>query len=130
VPSLQVTGAADVEEPEEELALDAAEDDPDEDPEAGAAAPEEPPAAAVADLSTPPWPLQAPRPLWVAVVPSLHTGLAEELLLELVPLLPLALCASESPGAVSSAATNTVPHVKPLSIGNFICRSPHQKAVV
>jgi hypothetical protein len=129
VPSLQVTGALEEDEEDEEL-----EDVPDEaavlEPEAGAAEPEEPLAAALAVLSTPPWPLQAPRPLCVAVEPSLQTGLGAVLLLELVLVLPLVLCASDSAGAASSAAANTAPHVKRLKFASFIWRTPLGKAVV
>jgi hypothetical protein len=126
VPSLQVTGVLEDEEPEEELELDELLEAAGVAPAAGAAAPEEPPAAALADLSTPPWPLQAPRPLWLAVEPSLHTGFGAVLLLELV----LVLCASDSAGAASNAAANAAPHIKALKFASFICRTPLGKAVV
>jgi FAD:protein FMN transferase len=117
VPSLQVTGPLDEPDDEEEV---------DEEPEvaagaaAGAAAL---PEAAVlpevlADLSMPPWPRQAPRPPLAEVVPSLQvTGL----------LLSLVVCASDSPGAAMSAAANTAPHIKPLNLAIFICRSPPER---
>ena len=70
-----------------------------------------------ADLSTPPWPLQAPRPACVAVVPSLQVGSAV-----LVLVLLLVLCARASPGASNSATAASAPQVR----GNFtlfICSS-------
>jgi hypothetical protein len=87
---------------------------------AGAAAVPPVPAA----LFTPPCPLQAPRPLCVAVVPSLHTGLVAVL-----SVLPPLLCASDAGGAPSSAAANTVAHIKPLNFASFIDRSPLTHAV-
>lgn len=130
VPSLHIV----VPEPEEEDP-----EDPDEEPlpeelldepEAGALLLEElPPAPALAVLSTPPCPRHAPRPLLVAVVPSLQTGLAVLLVLLLEVLLPV-LCASDSAGAASSAAANTAPHVKPLNFARFMDRSPLKEAVI
>jgi hypothetical protein len=124
VPSLQVTVAAppELDEPEA-LELELA---------AGAAlAPLDPlellelllpleplAAAAVAFLSIPPWPLQAPRPPCGDVVPSLQvTGLLAVLL--------LLSCARLNPGAVSHAAVSSAPPSKPLSFMEFIDVSPH-----
>jgi hypothetical protein len=77
-----------------------------------------------AALFTPPCPLQAPRPLCVAVVPSLHTGFVAVLSV----LLPV-LCASDPADAPSSAAANTAAHIKPLNFASFIGRSPLRHAV-
>jgi hypothetical protein len=67
---------------------------------AGAAA--LPPAAlAVAVLSTPPCPLQAPRPACAEVVPSLQIGGGAELL--------SVACDSETAGSASSTASSSTP---------------------
>jgi len=71
-------------------------------------------APAEADLLTPPWPRQAPRPPCAAVVPSLQT----------TGLLVLVLCAVETAGAASSALANTALRTKSLSLTRFMCRSP------
>ena len=99
MPSLQTTGPLPLEG--EELAA------------AGVAAPAlaaegalaELPLAAEADLFTPPWPLQAPRPPWGEVVPSLQTTGPLD-----VP------CADETIGTASSAAANTTLKVMPFSL--------------
>ncbi len=69
VPSLQVVSAALPDPEEDEAALAAGAD-----AAGGAALPALP---AEADLFTPPWPEQAPRPLCVEVVPSLQVTVAE-----------------------------------------------------
>jgi hypothetical protein len=66
---------------------------------------------AEADLSIPPWPLQAPRPPCGDVVPSLQvTGLLAGVLVS---------CASATPGAASAAA-NTTLHSNVLNSTSFI----------
>jgi hypothetical protein len=76
-----------------------------------------------ADLSTPPCPLQAPRPPCAAVVPSLQvTGPLLEVLPLLVPV--LVVCACDSPGAASSATASSMPPAMTLGLVIVICKSP------
>lgn len=106
---MQVTPPLDEEEDDEEAGAI----EPDELLEellAGAELPEL--AAAVADLSTPPWPLQAPRPACVAVLPSLQTGSAV-----------LVVCDRASGGANASATASAAPQVRE-DFTFFICSSP------
>lgn len=67
--------------------------------------------AELADLSTPPWPLQAPRPACVAVLPSLQTGSGA-----------LVLCDRASPGASNSAPAASAAQVRG-NVTLFICSS-------
>jgi hypothetical protein len=111
VPSLQVTPPLAAEEDDDEDGA-VVPDELLEELLAGAELPEL--AAAVADLSTPPWPLQAPRPACVAVLPSLQTGSAV-----------LVVCDRATAGASDSATTSAAPQVR----GNFtffICSSPER----
>lgn len=70
--------------------------------------------ATAADLFTPPWPLQAPRPLW-ELDPSLH-----------VTVVMLASWALESAGAASSAAPSTVPYTRVWNFVTFIGSAPSE----
>jgi hypothetical protein len=99
VPSLQVTpldpeleDAAALEAVVEELGVLAG---------AAAVVPPWPAAFAVAVLSTPPCPLQAPRPAWDAVLPSLQIGGGAALL--------SVVCDKETVGSAMSAANNNRP---------------------
>lgn len=70
--------------------------------------------ATAADLFTPPWPLQAPRPLW-ELDPSLQVTVAM-----------LASWALESAGAASSAAPSTVAYTRVWNFVTFIGSAPSE----
>jgi hypothetical protein len=112
VPSLQVTGPLEELEEEEPELLEVEEPEVEAPAELAAGALLEEPLAALADLSTPPWPLQAPRPACVAVVPSLQTGAGVELSVD---------CDSEIVGLNSRDAVSAAPNVRCL---RCICSSP------
>lgn len=98
VPSLHVTGPLPPEDDELDEALPAA--------GAAAAAGAAEPASAEADLFTPPWPLQAPRPLCEEVVPSLHVTAP-------LPLLADAEPDDDEPAAGAAVDSALLPEVAP-----------------